>query len=323
MPITQPSEGHDMNRQTGASDPAGHRRAGPSSTNDAIKETFESIVIAFILAFVFRAFVVEAFVIPTGSMAPTLLGQHLPVQCDQCGYRFKTDVAARDQKGGYEALPLGTNRDAVCPMCHFPNFLEAGMRPRAGDRILVHKYIYEFSKPQRWDVLVFKNPSSPDQNYIKRLVGLPGECLLIVEGNVYVKPLNPEDGSEWRIARKTDPSENYDAIEIQRAVWQPIYSSSYMPLDEGRSGRGRPPTYAWSTPWLQERGQWEIAEHSYRHDSIAAGSIRCDLERQTRQGASFYHYNQLKSRGTVRHPLEELRSAAAFEPDQALRGMNM
>ncbi len=42
-----------------------------------VKETVESILVAFILAFVFRAFVVEAFVIPTGSMAPTLYGAHM------------------------------------------------------------------------------------------------------------------------------------------------------------------------------------------------------------------------------------------------------
>ena len=42
-----------------------------------VKEVVESIAIAFVLAFVFRAFVVEAFVIPTGSMAPTLLGKHM------------------------------------------------------------------------------------------------------------------------------------------------------------------------------------------------------------------------------------------------------
>ena len=47
------------------------RRAAEGS----VRETIESIIIAFVLAFVFRAFVVEAFVIPTGSMAPTLLGQ--------------------------------------------------------------------------------------------------------------------------------------------------------------------------------------------------------------------------------------------------------
>src|SRR5881394_2756276 len=58
-----------------------------------IKETIESILVAFILAFVFRAFVVEAFVIPTGSMAPTLLGAHMRFQCDDCGYQFDVNYS--------------------------------------------------------------------------------------------------------------------------------------------------------------------------------------------------------------------------------------
>ncbi|HSU69376.1 MAG TPA: S26 family signal peptidase, partial [Tepidisphaeraceae bacterium] len=54
----------------------------------SIKETIESILVAFVLAFIFRAFVVEAFVIPTGSMAPTLMGAHMRFVCQDCGYRF-------------------------------------------------------------------------------------------------------------------------------------------------------------------------------------------------------------------------------------------
>ena len=48
------------------------------------KEAVESLVIAFILAFVFRAFVVEAFIIPTGSMADTLRGAHFRLTCQKC-----------------------------------------------------------------------------------------------------------------------------------------------------------------------------------------------------------------------------------------------
>ena len=49
-------------------------RAAAIPEREGIKDTIESFVVALILAFVFRAFVVEAFVIPTGSMAPTLYG---------------------------------------------------------------------------------------------------------------------------------------------------------------------------------------------------------------------------------------------------------
>src|SRR3569833_2611406 len=56
-----------------------------NNSEGSVKETLESILVAFILAFIFRAFVVEAFVLPTGSMAPTLLGARTRFTCDDCG----------------------------------------------------------------------------------------------------------------------------------------------------------------------------------------------------------------------------------------------
>jgi len=65
-------------------------RSDTSSASEAarIRQTLESIVVAFILAFVFRAFVIEAFVIPTGSMAATLYGEHMTFICPDCGYEY-------------------------------------------------------------------------------------------------------------------------------------------------------------------------------------------------------------------------------------------
>src|SRR5580700_10087808 len=76
--------------------------SGEDQTN--IKETIESILVAFILAFIFRAFVVEAFVIPTGSMAPTLLGAHMRFRCPDCGYRFAVNYPT-DSEGDDMNIP--------------------------------------------------------------------------------------------------------------------------------------------------------------------------------------------------------------------------
>ena len=116
--------------------------------DESLKETFESIVISFFLVFVFRSFIVEPFIIPTGSMAPTLMGLHDPVQCESCLYQF--DRGRRSDAAGVKQV----NYD--CPMCHYSGEFEAV--GRAGDRILVHKYIYDLIEPKRWDVIVFKNP---------------------------------------------------------------------------------------------------------------------------------------------------------------------
>ncbi|MEZ6081379.1 MAG: S26 family signal peptidase [Pirellulaceae bacterium] len=58
------------------------------------RETIESIIVAFILAFLFRAFVAEAFVIPTGSMAPTLMGAHKDLFCQHCGRQYQASASS-------------------------------------------------------------------------------------------------------------------------------------------------------------------------------------------------------------------------------------
>src|SRR5437867_10804095 len=71
----------------------------PATKESSVKETLESILVAFILAFIFRAFVVEAFVIPTGSMAPTLLGANMRFRCNDCGWRFTVNYGAQTVNG--------------------------------------------------------------------------------------------------------------------------------------------------------------------------------------------------------------------------------
>jgi len=64
-----------------------------ASLSRGVRETIEAIAIAFALAFLFKTFEAEAFVIPTGSMAPTLMGRHKDVICPQCGYRYSASAS--------------------------------------------------------------------------------------------------------------------------------------------------------------------------------------------------------------------------------------
>src|SRR5438552_19006960 len=84
-----------------------------------IKETIESILVAFILAFIFRAFVVEAFVIPTGSMAPTLMGAHMRFTCQDCGYPFDVNYTGRTIGDDVEIPSVAQNKVFAlnCPNC--------------------------------------------------------------------------------------------------------------------------------------------------------------------------------------------------------------
>lgn len=164
--------------------------------NESFKETIESIVVALILAFVFRAFVVEAFVIPTGSMAPTLYGAHGTVLCENCGTEFAYGLHDLDDKrrGG----DIGETADAICSNCNYPNtnlvVNDRAKNPEKGDRILVLKWPYDLGlqslDPSRWDVIVFKDPSDGTTNFIKRCAGVPNEVLMILDGDVYGVPID-------------------------------------------------------------------------------------------------------------------------------------
>ncbi len=298
--------------------------APPVHEEGSIKETIESIVIAFILAFVFRAFVVEAFVIPTGSMAPTLLGQHEQFVCPECGWKFMVgprDYGAATGSGRQLPYPIqGTSNperrgplEVSCPMCRYP-VRQIDRAIDAGDRILVLKYLYEFVEPRRWDVVVFKNPKNPRENYIKRLVGKPNEWLWIVDGNIFTRST---DSDPWTIRRK-------DA-QTQRAVWQPIYHSDYVPLDGG-SGPQRELDQLWSIPWKREAPErWSGRDdlRRYHFDGQAQrGRLTFDFSQQ-HQALDYYPYNSFDPRRGQESPyngryiVDELRVAATLTGEQA------
>ncbi len=56
----------------------------------------------------------------------------------------------------------------------------------SGEFIIVSKLAYKFGEPQRGDVVVFHLPRDPSQDYIKRVIGLPGETVDIRDGTVFV-----------------------------------------------------------------------------------------------------------------------------------------
>ena len=143
------------------------------TTGAGVKDTIESILIAFILAFVFRAFVVEAFVIPTGSMAPTLMGAHTRFHCPDCGYDFDVNFSAprnsADPEAEDQSIPPTAGQltnPIYCPNCGFEMPADQVSNPPVayGDRILVLKYLYLLSHPQRWGRGRFQSPDrSADQ----------------------------------------------------------------------------------------------------------------------------------------------------------------
>lgn len=304
-----------MPTDTASSTAAGRREPH----RETIKETFVSIIIAFVLAFVFRGFVVEAFVIPTGSMAPTLMGAHMRFRAGESGYSWPVGPwkTITGQDNEYEAVQTEiTVHDPMTGQRIGP----AEAPRRSGDRILVLKFLYGVREPQRFDVVVFKCPYEPATNFIKRLIGLPGEQVALVDGDVFVRDaVGAAVGSGgadvwsqpgWHIARKP--------ARVQQAVWQEVFDSRYAPLNPMRDGR------AWyNPPWAGSTPGWTVGGPIYRYDAPGPTRLEWDARQaryaDLRGGDTWdiddrYAYNEMPSPPPNRFPVSDVRLRAGVEP---------
>lgn len=303
------------------------RSSDSAAELNTIRDTVESIWIAIVLAFVLRAFFIEAFVIPTGSMAPRLMGEHWDLRCPNCQY----DYAHGYPGGGNQAPPpprgdRTTVPSAQCPNCGFPyaKWLE-GRRQQfvnAGDRVLVMKYLYTFHNPEPWDVVVFKNPQNNQENYIKRLIGLPGETLEIVHGDIFVRdpqwPLDLKGSPGWHIRRKSP--------KAQEAMWQVLYDNDYRPAHGLPSPRGASDTPLPVRHWAPEGqpGPWDLSGSGGRQFAYAGGKDdRSDLtfDARTEDFWPTYGYNpstsEISQIDKDRDIVSDLKLAVTFVPKSA------
>ena len=268
------------------------------------REAIESVVIAIVLALLFRTFEAEAFVIPTGSMAPTLQGRHKDVVCEKCNYRYRTGASEDNER------QKGLVGSTTCPMCRYTMDLDwdrnHNHKSFTGDRILVNKFAYQYGEPKRWDVIVFKFPGNAKQNYIKRLIGLPRETIRIWHGDIYVR----QDGSEeFRIARKPPRKlvnmlqpvcdTDYVAQKLIDSGWPARWQSTVNEQDQ-RETDGWQSSQDRSTYTLSQDASQSVSWLRYHHivptlkdwREIEYGETRVGFQR--RQGeliTDFYAYN--------------------------------
>ncbi len=279
----------------------------------SIKETLTSVMIAFMMAFVFRGFVIEGFLIPTGSMAPTLMGKHMRFVAPETGADFS--VGPWDYADpGLNNRPLSTQgaepRAAISVVDPITGtrFQETDVPLSAGDRVFVLKYLMPLFNPKRWDVVVFKNPGTRE-NYIKRLVGLPNEQIALVAGDVFARRAVPSDGSErgvkawqddsWRVQRKPE--------HVQRAMFQTLFDSLYTP-PSASSLVGS--TY--SSPWRAE-GSWTGVDTdvTYRQDSPSPSTLTW---KRPIDDAVAYNQSRVGLQQT-RFPAPDVGASLGIEPD--------
>jgi signal peptidase I len=168
---------------------SGHKAVAAKKTSGGLLETFKTIIYAVLIALVVRTVGYEPFNIPSGSMVPTLLvGDYLFVAKFSYGYsRYSLPFG----------LPLFPGRIPL-PLLSHP--------------------------PQRGDVVVFKLPSDTSIDYIKRLVGLPGDHIQMRHGELYI--------NDQLVPRRADPTCRNDDAGLPMAMQQ-----GYMELLPRGPGR--------------------------------------------------------------------------------------
>jgi signal peptidase I len=148
-----------------------------SFQKSTLREYFEALVTAVILALFVRTWVVQAFKIPTGSMENNLLiGDHLLVN----------KLVSGPSATGFERM--------VLPL----------------------------REPRRGEVMVFKYPNEPERDFIKRVIGLPGDTLELRNKKVYIdgQPLDEpyvhflEGAAEGQEVTQFDVRERYGPVQI-------------------------------------------------------------------------------------------------------------
>jgi signal peptidase I len=141
---------------SGNSTTVGETATGAQPLRKSIfREYAEAIVVAMLLAFAIRVFVVQAFKIPSGSMIPTLLiGDHILVSKLSYGIQWPSNCKLQM---------------AIPPVNCYAS-----------------KALIEFGKPQRGDIIVFRFPEDEEKDFIKRIVGTPGDTVQLLHKKVLV-----------------------------------------------------------------------------------------------------------------------------------------
>ncbi len=305
----------------------------PKQAESSIKETIISMIISLAMALVAKSYVIEAFVIPTGSMAPTLLGKHMLFQSPSSGYSWTVNpwyyldpdvrnfpAPVQGDGGTHGPLvtdPMSTSRINQWFRGQLPSQRAYGFtlppaeKPaRAGDRILVQKYLYEIFPPKRFDVVVFKNPEDARDNFIKRLIGLPDEQVWLADGDVFARPRTdaPTENEQalhegWTVQRKPD--------RIQRSLWRTVYSSEFAPLE---LTTGAAPWF--KQPWLTDGFQTTDAR-VYTTSGPEPAILAWNLEDWPI--TNWVSYNEIGLDRSIQsrlyYPVGDIRIRAGIRPD--------
>jgi signal peptidase I len=137
------------------------------------------LLIWCLLTCVVRPYVVEAYYLRSNSMAPTLLALHHTGTCPHCGCCAFVPYSTNLE------FELPTARLGMCSECRrLGRIADTSREIHFSDRFMVNKCL----TPRRWDLVLFRDPRRNNQSvrFVKRLVGLPGEELVIRDGALWI-----------------------------------------------------------------------------------------------------------------------------------------
>jgi signal peptidase I len=234
-------------------EPSHERIPSPTPQPSLVRPLVEFLVTLCLSVLIFRTFAAEAYVVPTGSMAPTLLGVHQEIVCPNCKIQFALGLDDQGRSG-----------QPVCPNCGQTDFKRPTAVIRGGDRLLVQKFLFDLRPPRRWEVAVFHSPTEPTQAYVKRVVGLPGESVWITGGDVWIN---------GQIARKS--------LAEQRAMRILVYDNNFVPADADRYPRwrfrsSRRPSAPRSGRFGHSMNGWKAWGTRFVHEATGDGAGQVD-----------------------------------------------
>lgn len=212
-------------RRRDGGDPAVEGEKKPGGFLHELRGWSDALFFAFLLAMFIRTYVFELFMIPTGSMTPTLIGDEgryisefdwegdgdddIVAVPTPAGYPGRFDwvvVHLREADGrfGRQLILRLPNEETRAMLERFRGLRSKAERNKSAgrkDMILVNKFTYWFRNPTRGDTIVFKVPDRPSNPfdpakpvYIKRCVALPGERLELSPMDPYdVRPVGHPD----------------------------------------------------------------------------------------------------------------------------------
>lgn len=142
-----------------------------------------TVAIIALFYLVLRPYVLEAYILPAHAMAPTLLGPHQRGVCSRCGQTATVSyhpeihhLVEESRLGMCGSCQQAGEVDKITPTVYPP------------DRILVNKLL----TPRRWDLIVFRPVKNPSALFVMRLVGFPGEEVIIKEGKIWINGIKQE-----------------------------------------------------------------------------------------------------------------------------------